>query len=269
MSPTVTIIVGEASASQTFYVHKDLLVPRSSFFQKALKDYGPSGNSDNNIQPDKSDATINGWREGSTGTIELPEDKPEIFKLYVHLLYFGSLPVREDPKELPATDISADAASTAKGANVGSAAVAEFRKLAELYVFCEKVQDLERKCTAMAAMIEATKIRRADSCRYYPGHVDVSILYSGTMPSDPMREFLVKCAVVIGDEKWINNDVSLYPAEYLCTLASSLMKHRPSPPNIRELNIEDTAMYCNEIRAVGTEATEANGKKAEITYDIS
>lgn len=48
--------------------HKDLIVSRSDFFTRAL----------------------NGkWKEGNDNVVKLPEDEPEIFWLYIQLLYSG------------------------------------------------------------------------------------------------------------------------------------------------------------------------------------
>ena len=67
------------------------------------------------------------------------------------------------------------------------------------------------------------------------------------MPSDPMREFYIKCVVVEGRDEWIEMDIRLYPPEYLLDLAQALLRHRKPPMKSEELNIEDAALYCQKI----------------------
>jgi len=96
-------------------------------------------------------------------------------------------------------------------------------------------------------MIGSTKTRRANKSCYFPTEEAISIIYNGTMPSDPMREFYIKCVVVEGRDEWIEMDIRLYPPEYLLDLAQALLRHRKPPMKSEELNIEDAALYCQKI----------------------
>lgn len=65
-SPIVTVRVGVDEHAETFYVHKDALRSTSSFFKAALNE---------------------DFKEAKTNSIELPEDDPSIFKLYLCWIY--------------------------------------------------------------------------------------------------------------------------------------------------------------------------------------
>lgn len=66
----VDVLVGEEK--EIFSVHEKLIRASSPFFDKAM-----SG----------------AWLESPQHTIQLPEDEPEIFGIYVHWLYYDTLPV--------------------------------------------------------------------------------------------------------------------------------------------------------------------------------
>jgi hypothetical protein len=55
---------------QNFTVHQDLISTRSEFFAKALR---------------------GDWKEAQERTVVLPDDEPEVFRLYLQFLYVCSL----------------------------------------------------------------------------------------------------------------------------------------------------------------------------------
>lgn len=69
---TITVLVGEGEAQESFIVHKELICARSEFFRVSMKEV---------------------WKEGKEGVIPLPEDDPQVFALYVQSLYVSALRV--------------------------------------------------------------------------------------------------------------------------------------------------------------------------------
>lgn len=67
---TITVLVAEGNAQKKFVIHQDLICARSDFFRNSMKD---------------------GWKESNEGVVELPEDDPQIFGLYVQSLYVRCL----------------------------------------------------------------------------------------------------------------------------------------------------------------------------------
>lgn len=57
---------------RSFWAHKDLLCSRSPFFTNALREE---------------------WKEGQDNKVELPDDDPDIFAMYMHMLYTGKVPI--------------------------------------------------------------------------------------------------------------------------------------------------------------------------------
>ncbi|KAF2112048.1 hypothetical protein BDV96DRAFT_649411 [Lophiotrema nucula] len=68
--PMITVIVGKAGHEQKFYAHKGLLIHYSSYFRAALKEE---------------------WEEGAAKTVKLPEDYPDVFRVFFQWLMTGRL----------------------------------------------------------------------------------------------------------------------------------------------------------------------------------
>jgi hypothetical protein len=65
-SPFIRVNVGLEPDQKEFFVHQDLVCPRSEFFMNAMK--GP-------------------WKEAQERKVDLSEEAPETFALYLELLY--------------------------------------------------------------------------------------------------------------------------------------------------------------------------------------
>ncbi|KAH6637393.1 hypothetical protein C7974DRAFT_140468 [Boeremia exigua] len=252
--PIVKVLVGKEGEAQPFFVHKDLLTARSSFFAKALKHYRTRSESTDAAELIE-DGGGDAWHESSTGVVKLPDDDPDIFILYVHLIYHGSLPVREEPNLGKSSKTTGSREPNDKEIDIADLAASEHNMLAKLYVLCEKIQDCTAKRTVMTATVESTKMVRANNKLYYVDRDAVLIIYNGTMPEDPMRQFMVDCAVLHGDARWLNKeDTTADHSEHFRDLVFALLKHRPVPPSTCGLNITDAALYCDKIKAFDDEA---------------
>jgi hypothetical protein len=62
----IRVNVGQAPDDKDFFVHQDLICPRSEFFKKATKDP---------------------WKEAQERKVDLSEEDPDTFALYLELLY--------------------------------------------------------------------------------------------------------------------------------------------------------------------------------------
>jgi hypothetical protein len=72
----------EAAPLRAFSVHEHLLIEYAEYFRAAL-------------EPGR-------WQEGTTKTVKMPEDKPEVFDLYVSWLYTRTLPTVPDHADVDA-----------------------------------------------------------------------------------------------------------------------------------------------------------------------
>mgnify|MGYP004501698255 CR=1 FL=1 len=145
--------MGECNASRRFLAHAAFLTIRSAFFNKAFS--GP-------------------WREAHDRTVQLPDDDPETFELYLHHIYTGNLAVLPDGIAEDRTDES------------------ERLALAKIYVFAEKVQDPKTKNTVLKAIISGTCIELSteEYNRCLPPPSVVKVIYDGTAEGSLARKLL-------------------------------------------------------------------------------
>jgi hypothetical protein len=178
--------VGEGENQETFDVHESLITSHSLFFKKAM-----SGS----------------WKESEDRVIKLPEDDPEIFNVYVHHLYTGSVAVIPEP--LPA-----------------DYAGAPTRKIiCLLYVLAEKLQDIKAKNSAIEALLADCRVKQPNGKYYFPGSHNVDIIYSGTLPGSMARKFLVDIYTHKATGKWITKHPEL-PDEFLKDLLVKVLDQR-------------------------------------------
>ncbi|KAF2031832.1 hypothetical protein EK21DRAFT_87657 [Setomelanomma holmii] len=179
---------------RSFFVHQELLTARSLFFDKALKGYGDDGDSDMK------------WLEGDERVVKLPDDEPAVFTLYLQLLYTGYIPAAQS---LPGNinELSGEALK----AVVDELVIGEYTDLAKLYVLCEKLQDLQGKTGVVKAFMDHCKTIRKNEAAYYPTGGPVKLVYDGTLPGDPLRDFLTDCHMLVGHDGWLHG---LKPEDY-------------------------------------------------------
>jgi hypothetical protein len=181
----VRVLVGEPSAPpKEYHLHAFQLTHRSRFFSAAL-------NGD--------------WKEANENTIRLPEEDPSTFDLYVSLIFFGNIPIEEHY----GTQLDAQALILQSGE--------EYRKLLDLYLLCERLQDRMAKNLLIDAVVAQSFIlytlptpagnatadfRAADGnennnmdysspLQVYPGLGFISEIYDNTLAPNKMREVLV------------------------------------------------------------------------------
>ncbi|KAH6637778.1 hypothetical protein C7974DRAFT_374420 [Boeremia exigua] len=196
---------------QTFYVHKELLIAKSSLFAKTLS--GDDTNSSSSTTSSNS-----AWLKDEIGVLNLPEDDPEIVAKYLSLLYNGDSLAQQCSTIVSKSDISEE---TTK-----AKIVELFTRLCKLYVFCEKVQDISMKHNLLAAFVRVTTTPRQDGSLYALGSEFINILYAGTVKHDPVRKYLQDCAVRNKQDVWIE-DVAKYNTEYLMDVEAAMYRYRP------------------------------------------
>lgn len=205
--PSIEIRVGQDEDARSFSVHKDLITSRSDFFATMFRGT---------------------WKEIEQGVVNLPEDEPDIFKLYLNILYYGIIPVRRmvevfvDPDDPDNDEIKSTETITQE---VRTTASEEWRELCSLYILCEKLQDTTAKNLIIDAIIDATRISRADGTNQFPIGTNVELLYDGTRPGSPIRKLLVDFYVHAGSATWVEGNDSL-PAEFLQDALIQMMKRK-------------------------------------------
>ncbi|KAF2277552.1 uncharacterized protein EI97DRAFT_432415 [Westerdykella ornata] len=145
----VTIHVGQGLERKEFIAHEPFIA-RSEFFRRAL-----NGN----------------WPEGIERIVEMPNDDPEHFRLYLSFVYTSKLPRDREP--LPKDD-----------AEWTSRYEADYMDLARIYALAEKLQDPVTKNAIVHRMFQLS------SCGAFPPGKAIQIFYESTPESSRIRGLL-------------------------------------------------------------------------------
>jgi hypothetical protein len=186
---SIEIIVGSEQPI-TFSVHENLISAASDFFKKSM----------------------NGDRkESKERSVRLREEDPEVFQVYLHWLYYHTLPVRIDSPGLDG--------------NV------EYLRLAKAYIMGDMLQDGNFKDAVLDAMAEKGKSKASDGNHWHPVGPVIRAIYDNTRASSEARRFLVDTYTNFANGKWLRDwgaEEDL-PKEFLLDLAIAVLDRRPQP----------------------------------------
>ncbi|KAH9845206.1 hypothetical protein Tdes44962_MAKER06780 [Teratosphaeria destructans] len=189
---SVILKVGEEEGE--ILVHESLIRTCSSFFEAALS------------KP---------WKESTERTILLPDDEPNIVKLYVQYLYRKQLCIKVvDEHSLKLQNHENHP---------------EFFTLATLYVFGEKIGDIGFKNAVLDAFIQRMNDDTPDGGKRYPVNKVVDIIYRGTMAGSKARQLMLDVHVWRGGSWWITENPEENNKEFLMELSRALMDKRFIP----------------------------------------
>lgn len=222
---------------QTFIVHKQVLIAKSVFFARALRNRDVSC-------PGSAKSTTAAWIEGETGVVRLPEDDPEIFARYLPLLHSGKAPIFRGPGSSDSEDgqiVEEDKMLKDYGTFMDICS--------RLYIFCEKIQDISSKQALFLSIVQASTVRDAKGKRsYYPVKCTlVNTLYDGTTASDPVRSFLVDVVVWRGHDRWIK-----YLLGYIIEFLQNVVAQMYKDGSCRKTSLDmfaDYTQYCEDLFA--------------------
>ncbi|KAK5133028.1 hypothetical protein LTR08_008233 [Meristemomyces frigidus] len=188
---TVTLVVGSEAA--IIFVHEQTIRARSHFFDAAL---------------DKR------WKEAMDRRIELPDDKADIVQLYCQYLYSEKI-------YLTPTLLKTDVVE-------GTEILPEYIKLAELYVFGEKVLDALLKNTVMDAFLYRMN-EKVENTFYCPCTTVIDTIYQGTMPGSPARQMVLDIHICDGRASWVTLKPEENNKDFLIDLARALLGMARTP----------------------------------------
>jgi hypothetical protein len=157
----VTVRVSkEPNKTKDFIFPISFLTTRSDFFRRARND---------------------NWKESETRIIEIPQDEPENFAVYINYVYTGQLPTAaKSDQEIEALE---------SGEAIKEIA-AEYGMLFRVYVLADKLQDFETKNTIMVTAFAISHLRDETERWTAPSSLTVNIIYNGTLPNSPARRFV-------------------------------------------------------------------------------
>lgn len=174
----------------TFSVHEHLICRTSDYFKTAMKAH---------------------WETSTSGSITLKEEDAEVFEVYLHWLYFETLPVRNDSAEL-------------QGNN-------EYAQLAKAYALGEFLQDVNFRDAVLDAMLIKSRSKVSDGRTWFPGGPAIRYIYEGTPESSAARRLLVDLYTYHGHGDWLKGwaDKDDLPKQFLLDLAIAALTERSRP----------------------------------------
>ena len=200
----IKILVGPEETP--FYIHEGILTARSEFFEDAIRQ--------------------GSWKESNTRTVKFPEDNLKMFALYMQLAYTGVIsPVYYGDNSRGRTHMICSCDHPEYFAE-------EYESLCRLYVFSEKVRDVNAKKATLSALISKINQELLDRCdlrdpkdtKYLPGAKAINIMYGGTMEHDVGRMVLVDCYVKVGSGMpWGKPDIEMVDVEFLKDLVKNFL----------------------------------------------
>ncbi|KAF2827442.1 hypothetical protein CC86DRAFT_264582, partial [Ophiobolus disseminans] len=176
----ICVIVGSEVKIQEFLVHEGLICGRSDFFKNAPK------------EP---------WVEANERKVMLAEEDPDIFALYLELLY-----------------TSFD----------------ECIVLSKLYVLAEMLMDDNTKNLVLSAMVAKSNEVYTDGKLWYPGVNCAKIIYEGTREGSPARRLLVEFYTDNNISNFRATKSEYVLKDFLLDLAINLTETRPLLHNFKK-----------------------------------
>ncbi|KAI4693231.1 uncharacterized protein J4E88_001602 [Alternaria novae-zelandiae] len=186
----------DVSEERIFHIHKSVLCKTSAFFQNATK-------------PE--------WTAPTPRPIDLSDELPEIFHLYVQWLYSGKIAVEIMSSSDSDTEVR-------KHENV------DYHSLIQSYILGEKLMDTTFQNAVLQCLIEC--VEQADC---FPGDRTIKTAYKRTIKHSPLRKLLVDFWVWHGDSEGAADDMNLsLGTDFTNDLLKAMLEARPSPDTSAE-----------------------------------
>ncbi|MCJ1348330.1 hypothetical protein MMC31_006561 [Peltigera leucophlebia] len=202
----IRVVVG-SDPLVTLHVHENVICASSDFFKAAMRSE---------------------WKESKERSIEFKDDDPETFEIYLHWLYCGTVPTRDDEEE-PTSDV-------------------EYLQLGKAYVLGDKLQDGTFKDVIIDVMMNKRGSRASDGGQYFPGEQVVRYIYDNTPKSSKARDLLVDFYVSYGNELWLKGSESEeLPKDFLMDLAVAFFERKETRATTEPTIVSITYKYSEHV----------------------
>lgn len=171
-----------------FYVHEWIITASSEFFKSAVKKE---------------------WTRSENREIDLRDESPAEFKIYVHWLYSGNTVVEA---WLKARDLEKDGP--------------DFNPLAKLYVLGERLNDATFQDHIINAILFLSRREDERGKTWCPTDAVANTIYAGTPNNSPARRLMVDFFADYGDHDWIYDESEEINHEFLTDLSKTLLGRR-------------------------------------------
>ncbi|KAL7912615.1 hypothetical protein GGI35DRAFT_256867 [Trichoderma velutinum] len=185
----LNVMVGSTNPVM-FSVHEHLACRTSEYFKTAMKPY---------------------WGTSTSGSFTLEDEDPEVFEVYLHWLYFETLPVQND--------------------NPGVEGNIEYVQLAKAYALGEFLGDINFKDAVLDVILIKSRSKASDGRSWFPVGPAIRFIYEGTPETSAARRLLVDLYTYHGQGEWLTqwSDQEDLPKQFLLDLAIAALTKRPHP----------------------------------------
>lgn len=133
----------------------------------------------------------------------------------------------------------------------------EHVSLTKLYVFCEKVHDVQGKTSVLTAFHRATFVTRENGRTYGPSLNIIEAIYEGTMDGDLLRKFCVDYFAVTVSATWFaTRKAEHFHLQFVFDVMTEMVSARAAPTD--STKIKTANEYCKMLVEAGTEPCEAS-----------
>ncbi|OSS46588.1 hypothetical protein B5807_08442 [Epicoccum nigrum] len=229
-SPCIRVDVGTGPAMKQFTVYESLITSNSAFFANALG---------------------HDWKEARERVVPLPENEPEVFRLYLTYLYASIIPI------IPASSKGEGVEEREDGeGDVEKGAQDQYIALSKLYVLAEQLVDETTKSTVLDALAAHAK---ETNFRVLPDGESIYVIYSSTVDSNEARNWLIDLYTDYGGARSLGSNDSAYPADFIADVARSVLTKR-TKPGVHEATQDQLTKTEAKLKKMTSELAEA--KKA-------
>jgi hypothetical protein len=186
----IEVIVG-LKPPTTLIAHENLVCASSVFFNKAMSQ---------------------DWKEAKERSIKFEDEDPDVFQLYLHWLYRGTLPVRIDEP--------------------GQEGNAEYLQLAKACVLGDKLQDGDFQDVIIDAIVDKCKSEASDGRTWFPVGPVIQQVYDNTLESSKARRLLTDLYISHGSGSWLREWIKQdeIPRDFLFDVAIGFLDRRIDDP---------------------------------------
>ncbi|KAF2650754.1 hypothetical protein K491DRAFT_720471 [Lophiostoma macrostomum CBS 122681] len=200
---TFIVRVGTLSSQKDFVVHEGIICPRSEFFCRTM-----NGN----------------WSTAKDRVVILEDADPDIFAIYLNLVYTNRLPTMECSSDGNTILLMTKAQIQE-----------EYTRLSKLYILSERFLDREAKNTIIAALLELSKERSNAGWVCAPPEVAINLVYEETHGGSPIQRLFVDIYSTVPDDKLETAKSSEpLPKDFWCDVAIALRKRIGDRVGFRE-----------------------------------
>lgn len=143
-----------------------------------------------------------------------------------------------------------------------------YTTLSDLYVFCEKTQDITAKHATIAAFVELSEMEDEKENTFMIDDLHIRKIFAGTLPHGPSRMLAVDHYVLHNRYAWpFGFDYNDWPHEFLNDVMNGMLKNRKMPKSGSRTG--QASYYQDKLMELETAADEYSDHDTDANTDSS